>query len=167
MKNVVWLEEHGYTRDQISEATGISKTRFISGLRIYRASLGETPDSAKIEIRNKAIELVKLLETNEISLTGAENAFVQELREQGVRPIHTRAASAMNPQVQLATYRRAVGALEGICQALDRMPDIVHSGISSEERQEIETRLASCRRIIERRINILRKDTNGVQGSDS
>lgn len=167
MKNIIWLGDHGYTRDQIAETTGISKTRFIAGLRIYRASLGETPDSAKIEVRNKAIELVKLLEANEISLTLAENAFVEELRAQGIKPIQTRASTPMNPQFQLATYRRAVGALEGVCQGLDKMPDIVHSGISSEERQEIETRLAACRRSIERRINILRKDLNGVQGSHS
>lgn len=167
MQNVLWLEENGYTREQIAETIQLSKTRIIAALRIYRASLGLTPDSAKIEIRNRATELVKLLEADEISLTAAENAFIAELRNQGIKPIQTNAASAQNPQVQLTTYRRAVAALEGICQGLDKMPDMVHSGINQVERQEIETRLASCRRTIEQRINIFRRDTNGLQGSDS
>lgn len=160
MKHVRELEEKGFRRKQIAPSLGLSTNAISRGMRVYLTSLGETADAGRIEVKNKAIELVKGLDTGECSLTYAEDELVRTIRINGGKPINRATASTNDPEKQLIGYQSAVGALEGMCFALDRLPDVVHSSITAEQRKDIETRLAECRRIIERRINIIRKDPN-------
>lgn len=160
MEHILGLEQRGFSRDQIAPTVGMGKHRISRCMRIYLTSLGLTADAGRIEVRNKAIELVKLLETDEISLHTAEQELVKQIQESGGKPINRRQGGANDPDRQLESYQRALGSLEGICFALDRLPPVVHSSITKEQRKEIETRLAACRRIVERRINIIRKDNN-------
>lgn len=160
MENVLWLQQNGYNRDQIIPIVGMDKGRISRAMRIYLASLGKTADSTRIEVKNKAIELVKLLEADEISLNRADVELVEAIKKYNGRTISRAARSPVNPEKQLEGYSRAIGNLEGICYALETLPEMVHSSITAEQRLEIEQRLAACRRIIERRINIIRKDNN-------
>lgn len=160
MDNVLDLEKRGFTRKQIAPTLGLTVDHISRAMRIYLTSLGRTADAAKIEVRNKAIELVKKLEAEEIRLSSANREFVDAIRASGAMPISRTAASINDPTKQLLGYHSAIAALEGMCFGLDKMPEVVHSSITLEQRKEIETRLAECRRIIERRINIIRRDTN-------
>lgn len=160
MQHVRELEKKGFKRAQIAPSVGLSPNAISRGMRIYLTSLGETADAGRIDIKNKAIELVKGLDADEISLSYAEDALVRAIRAHGGIPINRKTSSTHDPEQQLQGYQRAVAALEGMCFALDRMPDVIHSNIKAEQRKNIETRLAECRRIIERRINIIRKDQN-------
>lgn len=154
-------EEHGYSRDHLSAMFGISKNAISRGMRIYLTALGKTPDSSRIEVKDKATELVKLLDNDEISLNKAEDELVKCIKQFGVKPINRSAVTGHNPELQLQAYQRAVASLEGICFGLEKLPDVIHSSIIPQQRRDIETRLAECRRIIERRINIIRRDSNG------
>lgn len=160
MQHVRELEGKGFKRAQIAPSVGLSTNAISRSMRIYLTSLGETADAGRIEIKNKAIELVKGLDADEISLSYAEDELVRTIRANGGKPINRTTASTNDPEKQLQAYQSAVGALEGMCFALDRLPDVVHSSITAEQRKDIETRLAECRRIMERRINIIRKDQN-------
>lgn len=160
MERILQLYNEGYKREQIIPIVGLSKSRISRAIRIYLTSLGKTPDASRIEVKNKAIELVKLLEADEISLTKAEDELVATIKANGSSPINRSFITGYNPELQLQGYLRAVANLEGICYGLDKMPEVVHSSITFKQRKEIETRLAECRRIIERRINIFRRDNN-------
>lgn len=160
MQQIVEFQAKGLRRDEISKIMGISTSRVSRGSRIYLTSLGKTADARNLDVRQKAVELVKLLDEDEISLSKAEDELVAVIKQYNGRAVARRTVTVLDPEQQLAGYKRAVSNLEGICYALDRMPDVVHTGIEKAQREEIQTRLAGCRRIIERRINILRKDEN-------
>lgn len=160
MKHVRQLEERGFKRKQIAPSVGLSENAISRSLRIYLTALGETADARRIEVKSKAVELVKLLDAEEIFLSSAEDELVRTIKAHGGTPINRKTASTNDPIKQRSAYESAIGALEGICFALDRLPDVVHSDISAEERKNYEVRLAESRRIIERRINIIRKDQN-------
>lgn len=160
MKHVQELERRGFRRKQIAPSLGLSPNAISRGMRVYLTSLGVTADAKRIEVKNKAIELVKGLDTEEISLTYAEDELVRTIKAHGGTPINRKTASTEDPVKQRSAYESAIGALEGICFAIDRLPNVVHSDITQEERKEYETRLAECRRILEQRINIIRKDPN-------
>lgn len=161
MEKILQLQTLGYKRGEVAQVVGLTKNRISRSMRIYLTSLGKTPDSGPIEVKNKAIELVKLLDNDEISLHKAEDELVAAIRAtSGNAPISRALVTGHNPELQLQAYQRAVGSLEGICFGLDKLPDAIHSSITPEQRRDIETRLAKCRRIIERRINIFRRDSN-------
>lgn len=161
MKLVHELDQKGFTRLQVCEQLGLSLTMVAKGLRIYLGSLGKTPDSGHLEVKNKAIELVKRLDADEISVNGADIEFVSYIKQVTGRGVTTRtAATVTNPDQQLSAYERVIGQLEGMCYGLDKLPEIIHSSISVGQRSELVQRLANCRRILERRINIIRKDEN-------
>lgn len=163
MEKVLEYEAQGLKRNEITPLVGgLKKAQMSKGLRILLTARGKTPDSGHLEVKNFACDLVKQLDADEISLHNADEALLNCIRQVTgtTKTTYRRANTIRNPDLQLEGYRRAVAALEGICYGLDKMPDVVHSSISNEDRTEIETRLASCRRIIERRINIFRKDNN-------
>lgn len=155
------LDAKGFTRGQVSEQFELSRTILSKGMRLYLTALGKTPDSGHIEIKNKAIDLVKQLDEDSISVNNADLellAFTQQVT--GRSPTYRKAATISNPDQQLSAYQRVIAQLEGMCYGLDKLPEMVHASITSEQRNEFARRLADCRRILERRINTLRKDEN-------
>lgn len=166
MKKILEYEAQGLTRPDMTPLLGgLKKAQMSKGLRIYLTSLGVTPESGNIVVKNCAIDLVKKLDANEISLHKAEDIIVECVRRvTGLDRTISRASNTIqNPVQQLEAYFRAIATLEGICYGLEQLPDVFHSSITKEQREEIEMRLAKCRRVIERRINIIRKDNNGEQ----
>lgn len=160
MENILHLERNGYKREQIQGIVGLTRARISRAMRIYLTSLGETSDARSLEVTNKAIDLVKLLEADEISLHRAEEELVAVIKATNGKTIGRTLRSPHNPELQLEAYTRAIASLEGVCYGLEKMPEVVHSSISAQQRSEIEKRLAACRATIERRIKILRKDNN-------
>lgn len=166
MERVHYYDSQGFTRAQIGELLGITKSVMSKGVRIYLTSIGKTPDSGYIDIKNKALELTKRLDADDISLHNADVELVAYIRQvTGRGTTYRKSASAVNPEQQLSSYNRIIGQLEGMCYGLDKMPEVVHSSITKSQRNELERRLADCRRIIERRINIIRKDENAEAGN--
>lgn len=159
---VLEYDAAGRRRIEVEPLVGVKGKQLSIAVRMYLTAQGKTPDSGHMEIKNKAIELVKMLDAEEISLHHANEILVETiLRVTGKsKTTYRRGKTTANPDQQLEGYKRAVANLEGIVYALDKMPDTVHGSIPKEQRQELVNRLADCRRIIERRINIFRKDEN-------
>lgn len=164
---VLELEAQGLNRRQIEPIVGINKAQMSRATRLVLTAQGKTPDSGHLEIKNKAIELVKMLEAEEISLHTADVILVKFIHQvTGThKTTYRKASGSVNADQQYASYKRVVAQLEGMCYGLDKMPEVVHSSITVEQRREISSRLADCRRIIERRINIIRKDENAEASS--
>lgn len=169
VEKILQYEAIGYKREEIEPLVGMRTKQMSIAMRLYLTAHGKTPDSGHLEIKNKAIELVKKLDADEMSMHNANEILVNHIRQitgKG-KTTYRLAAGAANAEQQLETYNRAIAGLEGYCYALEKMPAIVHSSITAKQRTDIEQRLAACRRIIEQRINIIRKDVNnGVPTAD-
>lgn len=166
-EKVLELEKTGLTRKEIEPLVGINKPQISRATRLLLTAQGKTPDSAHLEVKNKAIELVKLLDAEEMSLHTADVTLVSFIHQVTGRNRTTNRLSTgvARPEDQLAAYKRVVAQLEGMCYGLDKLPEVIHSSITVEQRKEIASRLADCRRLIERRINIIRKDGNAEANS--
>lgn len=162
VERILELDAAGYRRRDMESDFDLRISQMSKSVRLYLTAQGKTPDSGHVEVKNKAIELVKKLDAEEISLHAADEALINVIRKVNGngKTTYRKAITVTQPDQQLASYKRAVASLESICFAIDKMPEVIHSAIDKQQREALEARLAACRRLIERRINIFRKDEN-------
>lgn len=157
------LEAQGLSAAEISPLVGMGVGNWSRLKRLVLTSFGEMPYGTNPETRELAKQLVKGIDSGELSFFVAFHAFAKHLAEtkqvpQKVNSPKIRGANKKAPDAAQLTelYRRAVLAVEGTAYALTKLPDWP-DGYPSSEIEEYTERLAKARKVIEQKINVLRR----------
>jgi hypothetical protein len=157
-------EAQGMKHDDISQLVGLGVGNWSRFKRIVSASLGEVPYGIDPENRRLAKELLVQIDTGNLSYAGAYRAFQRHLIKTE-QPVFTKTPGSKKPKSEekvLELYNRAVLTMEGSAYAISKLPDWSDAWAVDKIEEYID-RLSKARKVLEQKINSLRRATNNAQ----
>lgn len=157
-------EAQGMNTDEISQLVGIGVGNWSRFKRLVNTSQGELPFGSNLENRFLAKDLLKRIDTGELSYTRAFRIFQEHLKDTN-QPVYTKTPGTRKQPSEeklLELYHRAVLTMEGSMYALSKLPEWPENWSNASMDEYIE-RLAKARKVLEQKINSLRRATNNAQ----